>query len=174
MYPAVQVEGPTFFKVQVIVKASPGAKVVLSWIVWETHWARFSIPASCVPVETAAVSAESVAVTVSAGDVGDSRGVALGAWVGVAAGGRVGLGNGVIEGVKARTWVTWASTVEATSVRRGFRSGVGVLVGVAVPQAANPSRLRNTAITPRVFKVCAIWLFLCWCGRRHCPPGDLS
>jgi hypothetical protein len=46
----------------------------------------------------------------------------------------------VAEGVRARTWVTCASTVAATSVRMGLRSRVGVLVGAGEPQAARQAQ----------------------------------
>jgi len=94
-------------------------------------------------------------------------GLAVGVGVEVEVGRKVGvrLGIGVAEGVKARSRVTCASTVAATSVRTGFKSTVGMLVGAGEPQAAKNSMLRNTPIAPIVFKVCAIWLFLCCCGN---------
>ena len=75
----------------------------------------------------------------------------------------VGLGRGVTVGVKASTWVTCAITVAATSVRMGFRSRVGVLVGTVGLQATNHSRLNNTPIPLKVLFLCAIGLFLCSC-----------
>jgi len=68
----------------------------------------------------------------------------------------VGLGVGVDEGGRDRVWDTCASTVAATSVRTGFKSRVGVLVGAEVVQADNQSRLRNTPNKPIVFVVCII------------------
>jgi hypothetical protein len=75
----------------------------------------------------------------------------------------VGVGIGVMGGVRASAWVTCASTVAATSVRRGFWSKVGVLVGVEGLQAANHSRTNNTPITLRDLFLCAIRLFLYRC-----------
>jgi hypothetical protein len=83
----------------------------------------------------------------------------------------VRLGRGVAEGVSPSAWVTCASTVAATSVRKGSRLGVGVLVGAGEPQAANQSRLRNIPIIPRVFNVCAISLILYRCGHNTARLG---
>lgn len=132
-----------------MVKTSPGAKMVSSAIDWATHWAWFSVPAFGVPLDR---------VTVSLG-----AGLAVGLGVEVGRFVAVGLERGVTEGVKASAWVTCASTVPATSVRKGFRSRVGVLVGTVGLQAANHSRLNNTPITLRVLFLCAIGLFLCRC-----------
>jgi hypothetical protein len=142
-----------------MVKVSPGAKRVSSAIDWETHWARLSVPATGVPLV--------VSVAVGLGE-------ALATVVDVAVGGVVAvrLGRGVAEGVRPRAWVTCANTVAATSVRKGSKLGVGVLVGAGEPQAANQSRLRNTPNMPRVFSVCAIWLFLYRCGHKLCPSED--
>jgi len=76
----------------------------------------------------------------------------------------VRLERGVTEGVKASARVTCASTVAATSVRKGFRSRVGVMVGTVGLQAANHNRLNKTTITLRVLFLYAIGLFLyrCW------------
>ena len=68
----------------------------------------------------------------------------------------VGLGFGVAEGVRARTWVTCASTVEATSVRKGFKSMVGVLVGVDELQADRRSRHKHIPSIAIFFFVRAI------------------
>lgn len=132
-----------------MVKVSPGAKIVSSAIDWATHWARFSVPAFGVPLDRVAVA------------LGDGLTVRLGVEVGRFM--AVGLERGVTEGVNARAWVTCASTVAATSVRKGFRSRVGVLVGTVGLQAANHSRLNDTPITLRVLFLCAIGLFLCKC-----------
>jgi hypothetical protein len=75
----------------------------------------------------------------------------------------VGLERGVTEGVKASARATCASTVAATSVRIGFKSRVGVLVGTVGLQAASHTILNNTPITLRVPFLCAIGLFLCKC-----------
>ncbi len=93
--------------------------------------------------------------------VGDGLAVGPGVEVGRLV--AVALGRGVTEGVKARAWLTWASTVAATSVRKGFRSRVGVMVIVVGRQAANHSRLNNTPVTQRDLFLCAIGLFLCMC-----------
>jgi hypothetical protein len=125
-----------------MVKVSPGSKMVSSGIDWETHSALSNVPVTGVPL-----------VMVACG-----LGEALASWVGVEVNMRVAvrLGEGVAEGVKARSRVTWANTVAATSVRRGFKSRVGVLVGVEVPQAVKPSRLRITAIATSIFNGCVI------------------
>jgi len=129
-----------------MLKVSPGAKTVPSSTDWETHRAWFTVPAPGVPVIRAAVA---LAVGVA-----DRAGVEVG---GVVA---VGLGRGVMEGVRRIAWVTSAHTVAATSVRRGFRSGVGVLVGVCDEQAVTHSRLNNTPVRTMAFIKCAIWFIL--------------
>jgi hypothetical protein len=85
----------------------------------------------------------------------------------------VELGMGVMEGVRARSWVTCAYTVEATSVRNGFMSMVGVAVGVELPQADNHGRLKNAPIRTTIFSLRAILLLL-WYGGRRCRPLDGS
>ena len=116
--------------------------MVLSAIDWDTHSAWLLVPASGVPLDKVAFG------------LGD----ALASWAGVEVivVVAVGLGIGVVEGVRDRAWDTCASTVAATSVRKGFKSRVGVLVGTEVLQADNQSRLRNTPITTTVFIVCTI------------------
>jgi hypothetical protein len=143
-----------------MVKVWPGAKTVSSAMDWETHWARFTVPACGVPLDRVTAA------------LGDGLAVRLGVEVGrfVA----VELGRGVAEGVKASSRVTCANTVPATCVRRGFRSRVGVLVGTAGLQAANPSRLNNTPIKLRVLFMCAIGLFLCGCWQNRCQPWIFS
>jgi hypothetical protein len=132
-----------------MVKGSPGAKMVSSAIDWETHWAWFSVTAVGVPLDR---------ITVALGDGLTARVVEVGKFV------AVGLERGATEGVKASARVTCASTVAATSVRMGFRSKVGVLVGTVGLQAADHSRLNNIPNTLRVLFVCATCLFLsrCW------------
>jgi hypothetical protein len=116
--------------------------MVLSAIDWDTHSAWLLVPDSGVPLDKVAFG------------LGD----ALASWVGVGGIGMVtvGLGIGVVEGVRDRSWDTCANTVAATSVRKGFKSRVGVLVGAEELQADNQSRLRNTPITSVVFIVCTI------------------
>jgi hypothetical protein len=83
-------------------------------------------------------------------------GEAVAVWPEVGLGSRVaeGLGISVAEGVSARSLVTCAHTVEATSVLCAFRSTVGALVGVAAPpQADTSSKTRPTPITVIIFIV---------------------
>lgn len=116
--------------------------MVSSAIDWDTHSARLLAPVSGVPVDK---------VPSRVGDALVSR-VGVEVFVRVA----VGLGKGVVEGVRDRSRDTCASTVAATSVRSGFKSRVGVLVGAGVLQADNQSRLRNTPISSTIFILCAI------------------
>jgi hypothetical protein len=117
---------------QVIVKVSPGAKTVSSGMVWETHCARLL---------AAAPRVAGVSETLGLGE-----GVNSSVRVGVGARGMVtvGLGIGVCEGWLACVCETWASTVAATSVRKGERSKVGVLAGVEGAQAFSMRRPRKT------------------------------
>jgi hypothetical protein len=131
---------PTFFIVQVIIKVSPGSKTVPSETVWETHsaWSIVSVPGVPLPSGTVRVG------------VG---------WAGVGLAGSgvsVGQRHSVGAGVRARFRVTCASTVEATSVRKGFISTVGELVGVEVPQADRKNKTSPTPMTAIVFFVCDI------------------
>ena len=82
----------------------------------------------------------------------------------------VGLGKGVTEGVRASSWVTCTSTVAAISVRRGFKSMVGVLVRTAGLQAANHNRLNNIPITLRFFLLWTTRFFLYRCWQGRCQP----
>ena len=132
-----------------MVKVWPGVKMVSSAMDWETHWSRFAVAACGVPLDRVTAA------------LGAGLAVRLGMEVGRLV--AVGLGRGVAEGVKARSRVTWANTVAATCVRKGFRSRVGGLVGAAGLQAADQSRLNNTPIKLRVLFMCAIGLFLCRC-----------
>jgi hypothetical protein len=82
--------------------------------------------------------------------------------VGVALGCSVAVGDGmeVAEGARAAAWVTWASTVAATCVRKGSRSMVGVADGVGEPQATHQ---REHIINPMILKAffeCVICAFL--------------
>jgi hypothetical protein len=95
---------------------------------------------------------------------------ALGAGLAVRVGVKVEVrvASGVTEGVRASACVTCANTVPAISVRRGFRSRVGVLAGIVGVlagivgvQAADHSRLKHTPIRLRVLFLYAIRLFLC-------------
>jgi hypothetical protein len=93
------------------------------------------------------------------GNVASGGGDAVAVSPGVALGSRVALGLGtcVSEGVKARSRVTCAHTVEATCVLCAFRSTVGALVGVsALLQAAKRRKTSPIAMTANVFIVCDI------------------
>jgi len=119
-----------------MVKVWLGAKMVLSAIDWATHWAWLKVPAFGVPLDRAVVA------------LGDGLFVSVGVEVGMFV--AEGFGKGVTEGVKASTWVTCDSTVAAISVRKGFRSRVGVLVVSAGLQAAIHKRFNNTPIRRKV------------------------
>jgi len=108
------------------------------------------------------------------GEVAPGLGEALAAWVGVEGTEVVAakLGMEVAVGARESVWVTCAHTVAATSVRKGSRSRVGVLVGVEVLQAAMLIKHRHTPIRLAVLIVWVIWLFLCPGGWEHDPPGE--
>ena len=116
--------------------------MVPSAIDWDAHSAWSLVPVTIVPLDRVTARVDEALTTWAGVEV----------FVMVA----VGLGKGVVEGVRDRSRETCASTVAATSVRKGFKSRVGVLVGAGVLQPDNQSRLSNTPITSNVLILCAI------------------
>jgi len=148
-----------FFRRQTIVKAVPGANTVLSAMDCETNWALLLASALAVPLARISVA------------LGDALGVASV----VAEGWRVAVGLGgaiVAEGVWAIWWATWASTVAATSVRMGFKSWVGALVGATGLHAASNARLTSHPMMDNLLLCDVIVLFLYRDGVDRGRPPD--